>query len=77
MNLYQIDEALKAVIDGVYIDEETGEVIGEDSLKNMMAKKLEDYACYIKNLDADVKALKDEEKALAERRKAKEKNLSG
>lgn len=73
MNLYQIDEALKAVIDGVYIDEETGEVIGEDALKDMMAKKLEDYACYIKNLDADVKALKDEEKALAERRKAKEK----
>lgn len=73
MNLYQIDTALKQCIEGMYVDEETGEVIGEDALKNMLANKIEDYACYIKNLDADIKALKDEEKALAERRKAKEK----
>jgi hypothetical protein len=72
MNLYQIDQALQQVIDGYYIDELTGEVVGEDALLKALDDKLEGYACYIKNLDADVKALKAEEKALAERRKAKE-----
>ena len=70
MNLYQIDaEILKL------IDFETGEVLDEAQFEELaVAKevKIENTLLFIKNLTAEAAAIKEEEKALAERRKAKE-----
>lgn len=69
MTIYQIDEAILGCI-----DTETGEVdvekLGELTLQR--EQKIENIACWIKNLISDAKALKDEKKALEERIKAKE-----
>lgn len=69
MTIYQIDEAILGCI-----DPETGEVdaekLGELTLQR--EQKVENIACWIKNLVSDAKALKDEKKALEERIKAKE-----
>jgi hypothetical protein len=79
MNLYDINAELSELLErGFEIDEETGEIIEdiEDKLSALqMAEeiKLENIALYIKNLSAESAAIKAEEKALAERRKAKEK----
>lgn len=82
MNLYQIDRAIEELLEASFnftVDEETGEVTFEDrsaeieELQIERAKKLEAVALYIKNLDALAEDIKAEEKALAERRKAKEK----
>lgn len=69
MTIYQIDEAILGCI-----DPETGEV-NEDMLGELMIQreqKVENIACWIKNLTSDAKALKEEKKALEERIKAKE-----
>ena len=69
MTIYQIDEAILGCI-----DPETGEVKA-DMLGELMIQreqKIENIACWIKNLVSDAKALKDEKKALDERIKAKE-----
>lgn len=70
MKLYEIDSAILACIDG-----ETGEILDTDRLEELQLQreqKLEGVALYIKTLSADVAAIKAEENALAERRKAKE-----
>lgn len=78
--LYEIDKAILAVIENGYqVDMETGEILFDcDDLEALQAekdKKLEACACYVKNLQADVEALKFEEMALATRRKQKEKRV--
>jgi len=78
MRLYDIDSSMLAVIDGgLVFDEETGEVLWDEEsfaeLEGERNAKLEACALYIKDLCADVDALKAEEKRLAERRKAAEK----
>lgn len=69
MTLYEIDAAMLACI-----DTETGEVDAEkwDALAEEKEHKLENLACYYKALTAEATAIKAEEAALAERRKAKE-----
>lgn len=70
MKLYEIDSAILECIDG-----ETGEILDTDRLEELQLQreqKLEGVALYIKTLSADVAAIKAEENALAERRKAKE-----
>lgn len=70
MSLYEIDKALLECI-----DTETGEILDFnrlDELQLAREAKLENIALYIKNLQADAEAIREEEKALAERRKAKE-----
>ena len=69
MTIYEIDAALMACI-----DPETGEVDAEqfDKLSEAREQKIENIACYYKQLTAEAEAIKAEEKALAERRKAKE-----
>ena len=69
MTIYQIDEAILGCI-----DPETGEVNAEKLGELMIQReqKIENIACWIKNLVSDAKALKDEKKALDERIKAKE-----
>ena len=75
MTLYEIDKSIEQLVNAV--DPETGELlVDNDALDALMMErdgKIENIACFIKNLTADAKALKDEEAALAERRKAAEK----
>jgi len=73
VKLYEIDQAILETIDW-----ETGEVNDMerlDALQMERSRKLEGVACWIKNLTADAKAIREEEKALAERRKAAEKKV--
>ena len=70
MTLWEINAAITACVDA-----ETGEIIDFDQLdKLQMAReeKLENIALYIKALEAEVIAIREEEKALAARRKVKE-----
>ena len=78
MKLYEINEQIEALLSREVIDIETGEVLddnGFEELKSLEAErdlKLENIGLFIKNLDADVLAIKEEEKKLADRRKVKE-----
>jgi hypothetical protein len=63
----------------IYEDAETngGEIADDmadelEALDMKRAEKIENVACYIKNLDAEAEAIKREEKRLAERRKSAE-----
>ena len=74
--LYEIDRRILQVIEsGFAFDEDTGEVWESEDLEALEAErneKLEACALYIKNLEADAAAIRAEETALAERRRAKE-----
>ncbi len=77
MNLYEIQTQIQQILDmGFAIDEETGEVLADaselDALKIAEEEKLENVVLYRKNLIAEAELIKAEEKALADRRKAKE-----
>ena len=81
MNLYEIEKTLNEFMENgfeKYVDTETGEFDEQgfnDELGQLeLAKdeKIENIGLFIKNLSADIVELKAEEKALAERRKAKE-----
>ena len=68
--LYEINSAILECC-----DMETGEILDFERLEELQLEKeqkIEGVALYIKNLDAEAAALKAEEAALAERRKAKE-----
>lgn len=75
MNLYEIDQAILELV-----DQETGEITDFNKLNELsMARdqKLENVACWYKNLVAETKAIRDEEKSLAERRQALEHKADG
>lgn len=77
MNLYEIDSAIEALIDGgLVVDEETGEVLFEpadiEQLDMELDRKLEGIGCWLKNLRASAKSMRDEEAALKKRREAVE-----
>ena len=81
MNLYDIEKTLNEFMENgfeKYVDTETGEFDEQgfnDELGQLeLAKdeKIENIGLFIKNLSADIVELKAEEKARAERRKAKE-----
>jgi len=63
MKLYEIDREIEACIDFDRLD----------ALQMERTAKLEGVACWIKNLTADAKAFREEEKAPAERRRQAEK----
>lgn len=70
MKLYEIDEQIQNCF-----DEETGELLNEEKLNALQIerdKKIENVALWIKDLKADVNALKEEEKSLHSRRQTKE-----
>jgi FtsZ-binding cell division protein ZapB len=70
MNLYEIDSQISGLI-----DPETGEVMDIEAFEQLEMErnqKIENIACWIKNLKSDAAELKAEEKSLAERRDAKE-----
>ena len=67
MKLYEIDQAILALV-----DPETGEILDYEAfsdLKMAREEKIEGMALWCKNLDAEAAAIKAEETALAERRK--------
>lgn len=67
ISLYEIDRAIMDLV-----DPETGEIMDWDALETLqMARedKIEGVACWYKNLVAEAKAIREEELALAERRK--------
>lgn len=71
MNLYEIDEAILTCI-----NPETGEVDDLDRLTKLQMerdRKVENVACWVKNLRAESAALKTEADALLERRKRRTK----
>ena len=70
MNLYEIDSAIMDCV-----DMETGEIIDMEALEDLQMErdqKIEGIGCWIKNLLADAKALKEEKDNLAARQKAAE-----
>jgi hypothetical protein len=70
MNIYEIDAAITACV-----DQETGEILDEAALDALVMerdKKIENVACWIKDLKAESNAIREEEKVLAERRHSSE-----
>ena len=80
MTLYDIDAQIAALDgateDDMLIDAETGELISVsqalDALRMEREAKLENVACWVKNLYAEADAIREEENRLIKRRKAAE-----
>lgn len=74
MTLYEIDAQLEEMLEQV--DPETGELLCDmeqlEALSLERNRKLENLALYVKNRDAEAKAIREEEKALADRRRGLE-----
>ena len=76
MTLYEIDEAIRDLIENA-VDPETGEIAEDLSLQledlhMAREQKLENIACYIKDLKAEAEAIRAEERNLAARRRTAE-----
>lgn len=70
MKLFEIDEALQECFDA-----ETGEILDITRFEDLQIEreqKLENIACWIKNLEADAEALKAQKMTFAERQKETE-----
>lgn len=75
-NLYQIRKEIEDF--EFECDPETGEFLNAlswDELNMAFEEKVENIACYIKNLSSDIQAFKAEEDQLAKRRKSAEKKV--
>lgn len=78
-NLFEINNDIEKALEDILnsVNEETGEVdeayvrIFED-LQMQKDEKLENIGCYIKNLNADIKAFQEEEKVMKKRREVLE-----
>ena len=74
MTLYEIQsqyvEFLQMIADGDVPEEAIKDTL--DSLQGELDEKVDNIASYIKNLSSEAIAIREEEKALAERRQAKE-----
>ena len=71
MNIYQINQAIMDLV-----DPETGEILdweAFDALQMAREDKIENVACWYKNLTAEAAAIRQEELNLQKRRKAVEK----
>ena len=86
-SLYQINEKVDSIMAKIQssFDESTGEIIDEelyteshrelDNLEIAQNDKIENIACYIKNLTAEVSILDNEAKVFLQRKKVKENQL--
>ena len=86
-SLYQINEKVDSIMAKIQsaFDETTGEIIDEelytesqkelDNLEIAQNNKIENIACYIKNLHSEVFAIENEIKTLSQRKKVKENQL--
>ena len=73
MTIYEIDQAIMNCVDA-----ETGEIIDTEQLDRLQIErdtKLENVACWIKDLKVEAEALKNEKQALAERQKVAENKM--
>lgn len=82
MNLYDIDEKLYYLIEEGF-DTETGEILEDFDLNKAineatmeLDKKIDNIAVYIKNLESEVEAIKEEKKKLSSRQKTKENRIN-
>ena len=70
MTIYEIDNEIMNCV-----DMETGEVIDTDKLNDLQMErdaKIENVACWIKELKAEAEAIKNEKQALADRKRVAE-----
>lgn len=77
-SLYEISTDFLKALDGLEVDEETGEIKNFDAVESLNAQfeeKAESVACYIKNLAAFADDLKAEEGTLSARRKSAERRI--
>lgn len=84
-NLFEINERIEQLLENEFnencIDIETGEIDSEkayDLLGQLIGErkeKIENIVLYIKSLDYDIKAIKEEEKTLKARRESKERKI--
>ena len=61
LSLYHIDQALEALI-----DPDTGELLDYDAFEQLQMdrdRKIENMVCWSKSLDAEAKAIRDEERS--------------
>lgn len=73
MTIYEIDQTIMNCVDA-----ETGEIIDTEQLDKLQMEretKLENVACWIKELKAEAEALKAEKMAFAERQKVAENKM--
>lgn len=76
MKLYQISDAIRQALDHIELDEETGEILNADALhavEAQAAEKVEATALYLRELDAEAKAAKDEADRMIARVKSMQK----
>jgi hypothetical protein len=76
MKLYEIAPALRFALDDIVVDEETGEILNADNLHAVEAEaseKIEATALYLRELDAEAKAAKDEADRMLARVKSMQK----
>lgn len=76
MKLYEISDAIRAALDHIELDEETGEILSADALHAVeaeAAEKIEATALYLRELDAEAKAAKEEADRMLDRVKSMQK----
>lgn len=76
MKLYEIAPALRFALDDIVVDEETGEILQADALHAVEAEasdKIEATALYLRELDAEAKAAKEEADRMLDRVKSMQK----
>lgn len=76
MKLYEIAPALRFALDDIVVNEETGEILSSDALHAVeaeAAEKIEATALYLRELDAEAKAAKDEADRMIARVKSMQK----
>lgn len=76
MKLYEIAPALRFALDDIVVDEETGEILQADALHAVEAEaadKIEATALYLRELDAEAKAAKEEADRMIARVKSMQK----
>lgn len=76
MKLYQISDAIRQALDHIELDEETGEILSADELHAVEAEaadKIEATALYLRELDAEAKAAKEEADRMLARVKSMQK----
>ena len=74
MRLYEISEQYRKFMMAIENDEVEAEAISDtlEAIRDTLEEKADNIACIIKELTAEAAAIKEEEQALAARRKAKE-----
>ena len=76
MKLYEISDAIRAALDHIDVDPETGEILNADNLHAVEAEasdKVEATALYLRELDAEAKAANEEADRMLARVKSMQK----